>query len=105
MTSHQLTPAQALWQHYNIAPATENNPQPQSLARTNPVQHKELFNRLQQMGRITSRTQSLANLISPHGRVQVDGKIGDNVACFPQSKCWTIIKRDTEDDMLGLSEL
>lgn len=102
MTSHPLTPAQALWQHYNIAPTTTAGG---ATPRTNPVAHKDLYARLHNMGRVATRTQSLANLVSPHGRVQVDNKIGDTVACFPQSKCWKAVKSDTEVEMLGLSEL
>jgi hypothetical protein len=84
MPSHPLTPAQALWQHYNAAPQ-----QDMTSVRTNPVHQKELYARLHHISRAT-RTTNIASLVTP-----------------PVSKLSTNWQEATtkQDEGLGLSEM
>ncbi len=86
MASQPLTPSQALWQHYNIAPVDKAP----SLVQHNPVAQKELYVRLQKMGRDMSRTASM-------------GHLAKRLAASTNSNWHDVSQR--EDEGLGLSEM
>lgn len=47
-----------------------------------------LAQRIMAMGSITKRTNVLAQIFSPSGRVHVHHSVTRNITCFPQSVCW-----------------
>ena len=83
MPTQPLTPAQALWQHFNIAPKADTAP-----TRTKAVYQKELYDRLQQIGRTVASVPTMAGMASG------------------QTTNWqAATKRENADEGLGLSEL
>lgn len=86
MTLHPLSPAQALWQHY----VATSRP-PTATLRTNPVYHKDIYARLQQLGRKIADATPAASTRS---------------AMKPAASRWQpVAHRDGMHEGLGLSEL
>jgi hypothetical protein len=48
----------------------------------------DFIERVQGMTNLSKRTEVLAQLLSPSGRLHLHSDLSDQVKCFPQSVCW-----------------
>ncbi len=48
----------------------------------------DLAERVKNMGNLSQRTEVLAQLLSPSGKLHVHERLPEQLHCFPQSVCW-----------------
>lgn len=48
----------------------------------------DLAERVQSMGTLVKRTEVLAQILSPSGKLHLHSDPQDQLSCFPQSVCW-----------------
>jgi hypothetical protein len=51
-------------------------------------QDNDLAERVKNMGNLAQRTEVLAQLLSPSGRLHMQDDLPHQLHCFPQSVCW-----------------
>ncbi len=51
-------------------------------------QTNDLAERVKNMGNLVKRTEVLAQILSPSGKVHIHSDMPEHVNCFPQSVCW-----------------
>ena len=80
---HGMTISTTQWRH-----GWQRVPEQHRRGSNENTQSNDLADRVQNMGNLVKRTEVLAQILSPSGKVHVHTDVSDHIHCFPQSVCW-----------------